>query len=403
MSDIEWQDLESWENDRIIETFISSDEIDQHGEQMSVDALIKIMPWLNKYGFYEWQHTGFPIGKFIGWRLVNGKPQVRVGIHDAAHSNIPQHDKAWMKILEWYKNHGNYGKSSIKGVKNLERHVKINGSDVNKILDMGIWGVGWVGDNAANTKADVTYINQFAKELTPDIIQKAKEVMLKPEKLDRCVREVMAQGKTEEQAFAICNAALQDDIHKHINEERVKEIVREEIKNNMEENRMEKQSEEFDACVAAGIAAGKTEEEARAACSTNLEAFKQEEVMPVTEVPEEPPIDLADMMNRLIALEAAVAELKGAPEAAPAEEVTAEKSVVVGNDGDVTEKIQKAVEDAIKPLKDKLELIGKPAVVKKAQPIPPATQELKKLNPVEIEKMFASGKRDEGLRALGLK
>jgi hypothetical protein len=28
-----------------------------------------------------------------------------------------------------------------------------------------------------------------------------------PKKLDRCVKDVMAQGKSEESAFAICNAA----------------------------------------------------------------------------------------------------------------------------------------------------------------------------------------------------
>lgn len=32
-----------------------------------------------------------------------------------------------------------------------------------------------------------------------------------PAKLDRCVQEVMSQGKTEEQAYAICNAAIKDN------------------------------------------------------------------------------------------------------------------------------------------------------------------------------------------------
>jgi hypothetical protein len=160
-----WVDEKPWENGRVLETFISSDAVDVQGDSILQRGLIKVMPWLNKYGYYEWHHTGFPVGHYLGWRMKDGKVQVRVGFHDTAHSNMPAHDKAWKIVREF----GAKGRSSIKGAPNAIKKL-MNG--VRQIDDLGCFAVGWVGDNAANPFAEVTSVS-FAKgaALKKEVVQ----------------------------------------------------------------------------------------------------------------------------------------------------------------------------------------------------------------------------------------
>jgi len=154
-----WLDERSWSNDRIVETFISSDAGDAHGDTIPQTALAKAMPWYMENGYYEWQHSGFPIGKAIAWRIEDGKIKIRVGIYDSVHSNNPAHDEAWNHI----KRYGTRGMSSIKGSPNAQR--KLPGG-LRELSDMSMWGVGWVGDSGANPMADVTSVS-IAKDFDP--------------------------------------------------------------------------------------------------------------------------------------------------------------------------------------------------------------------------------------------
>lgn len=167
VKDCDWHDLEPWYNDRILDTFISSDEVDLHGDHISPEIFEKILPWFQKYGYYEWQHEGIVIGKILGWRFQDGKPQIRVGIHDSTSSNIPLHDEVWTKI----KSMGLRGMSSIKGIANDQKPTWDGTTQINDITDIGMWGVGWVGDDAANTGANVTFVEEMAKGM----IAKSKE------------------------------------------------------------------------------------------------------------------------------------------------------------------------------------------------------------------------------------
>ena len=46
-----------------------------------------------------------------------------------------------------------------------------------------------------------------------------------PAKLDRCVQQVMRQGKSESQAFAICNAAMKNESTKMQESMKTKETI----------------------------------------------------------------------------------------------------------------------------------------------------------------------------------
>ena len=188
VEDCDWHDLEPWYNDRILDTFISSDEVDLHGDHISPEIFEKILPWFQKYGYYEWQHEGIVIGKILGWRFKDGKPQIRVGIHDSTESNIPIHDEVWTKI----KSMGLKGMSSIKGIANDQKPMWDGTTSINEITDIGMWGVGWVGDDAANTGATVTFIDEMAKGM----IAKSKEAH------DRIVKEY---GKMEKERKYVKN------------------------------------------------------------------------------------------------------------------------------------------------------------------------------------------------------
>ena len=44
-----------------------------------------------------------------------------------------------------------------------------------------------------------------------------------PEKLDRCVNDVKAEGKSEDSAYAICNSSIEADIKEQILETQIKD------------------------------------------------------------------------------------------------------------------------------------------------------------------------------------
>lgn len=152
-----WNDTRPWYNDRIIETIISSESEDYHGEVVNREAIYRVLPFLAQHGIYNYWHTNFPIGEIIGWKInEKGLPVIRVGIHDTRHSNIMQHDEVWDEI----KSYGLKGQSSIEGVSNM---MNTGGGKPDTIQDMGLWAVAWVADGAANPDANLTYVNDMAK------------------------------------------------------------------------------------------------------------------------------------------------------------------------------------------------------------------------------------------------
>lgn len=208
MSD--WLNEQAWvKNDRIIETFISGGGKDLHGDIVDIEKMKDVMPWLVENGFYEWQHEGFPIGKFLGWKEENGKIMVKVGIYDSKDSKFPQHDQIWEVIKNWHKKYGNHGQSSIKGLPVKERIIRYGGRIANKLDLIPMWAVGWVGNNAANKDAVVTRINTAAKSysieyriamITKSLMTVAKQVTTMIENQNEVNR--MEKDKTKEEAPA---------------------------------------------------------------------------------------------------------------------------------------------------------------------------------------------------------
>lgn len=154
-----WNDDRSaeWHNERIMESIISSSDVDFHGEVINQESIINRLPYLSAHGIYNYWHTNFPIGEILAWKLNDeGLPMIKVGIYDTISSNVPQYDEVWNEI----KDFGTKGQSSIEGVSNL---MRTQSGTPDTIEDMGLWAVAWVGDEAANKQAKVTFVNDMAK------------------------------------------------------------------------------------------------------------------------------------------------------------------------------------------------------------------------------------------------
>lgn len=174
LKDTEWMDVSKWENDRIIETVISAPIKDSQNDLIETTAIANVLPWLTRHGYYEWMHTGFPIGKIIGWRLDGGNAMIRVGIHDTKSSRMKIHDKVWKVIKEM----GNRAFSSIKGLPEATRRVSSGSTSFTVIEEIGLYGVGWVGSNPANPEARVTWVNELAKSQRQEVDALLMEINL---------------------------------------------------------------------------------------------------------------------------------------------------------------------------------------------------------------------------------
>jgi len=162
--DIPWQGEKPWPNGRIIESFISSPMVDLQNELLTEETFKQIMPWFNENGVYTWYHSDLVIGKPIGFRFRGGNAEAKFGIFDSQTSGIPYHDEVW-KILQRY---GTKGSSSIRGVPTGKSTVCIDNRCFKKITDIGLWAVGWVGQDPANVGATVNRVS-FAKSLGPEV------------------------------------------------------------------------------------------------------------------------------------------------------------------------------------------------------------------------------------------
>ena len=139
-----------WYNDRVMETYINSPIIDKQNDLIPTDVLEESMDFYMKYGVYSYQHEEIPIGLPLAYKIDDGKIKVKYGIHN----QLEMHDKVWQEIKEY----GTNGGSSIRGETISQDLVCPQGADTsfNKINDLGLWSVSWVGDNPANIEATVT-------------------------------------------------------------------------------------------------------------------------------------------------------------------------------------------------------------------------------------------------------
>ena len=135
-----------------METYISAPIVDKQSDLIPTGTMEDAMDFFMKYGVYSYRHEEMPIGVPLAYKVENAKVKIRVGIHD----ELEMHDSVWKEIQEF----GTTGTSSIRGESVNAKMVCPEGvsSCYNRIDDLGLWSVSWVGDNPANEEATVTNV-----------------------------------------------------------------------------------------------------------------------------------------------------------------------------------------------------------------------------------------------------
>ena len=141
-----------WYNDRVMETYISAPIVDKQGDMVPTETIKEAMDFYMRYGVYSYRHEEMPIGLPLAYKVKNGKVKIRIGIHN----KIGMHDKVWKEI----KDYGPTGASSIRGEATNQEKVCFSENDChNRINELSLWSVSWVGDNPANPEAKVTDVS----------------------------------------------------------------------------------------------------------------------------------------------------------------------------------------------------------------------------------------------------
>ena len=184
-----------WYNDRMMETFISAPVVDKQNDLIPTSVINDSMDFFMKYGVYSYQHEEMPIGIPLAYKIKDGKIKIRVGIH----SRLPMHDKVWKEI----KDYGKRGASSIRG-ETIEQDLvcpENAASCFNKINELGLWSVSWVGDNPANGEATVTDVSVAKGEADNDesFINSTRQSTVMPGAKKDCDCKV-AEADSEEKA-----------------------------------------------------------------------------------------------------------------------------------------------------------------------------------------------------------
>ena len=219
-----------WYNDRIMETYINAPIIDKQNDLIPTNVLEDSMDFYMKYGVYSYQHEEIPIGLPLAYKIDDGKIKVKYGIHN----QLEMHDNVWKEI----KDFGTKGASSIRGETLSQDMVCPEGADscFNKINDLGLWSVSWVGDNPANVEATVTDVAMAKADKGLNFINETNKiaVMAKKDADCECTTEKAEETevveepevKSEEVSVEVIEPEELPDV---VDEEEVKEDEPEEL------------------------------------------------------------------------------------------------------------------------------------------------------------------------------
>ena len=216
-----------WYNDRVMETYINAPIIDKQNDLIPTNVLEESMDFYMKYGVYSYQHEEIPIGLPLAYKIDEGKIKVKYGIHN----QLEMHNKVWDEI----KDFGTKGASSIRGETLSQDMVCPEGADTcfNKINDLGLWSVSWVGDNPANVEATVTEVAMAKADNGLNFINETNKiaVMTKKDADCECSSEKAEETteeevKSEEVAVEVISPEELPDV---VEEEEVKEDEPEEL------------------------------------------------------------------------------------------------------------------------------------------------------------------------------
>jgi hypothetical protein len=127
----------------------------------------------------------------LAYKVKNGKVKIRIGIH----SKIAMHDKVWKEI----KNYGPSGASSIRGEATNQEKVCYSENDChNRINELSLWSVSWVGDNPANPEAKVTDV----------AMAKSKSVQVTLDEVEGMVEKIIERKGSQYCLYAKKNRKL---------------------------------------------------------------------------------------------------------------------------------------------------------------------------------------------------
>jgi hypothetical protein len=124
-----------------------------------------------------------PIGLPLAYKVKDGKVKIRIGIHN----KIGMHDKVWKEI----KDYGPSGASSIRGEATHQEKVCLSENDChNRINELSLWSISWVGDNPANPEAKVTDVSMAKSnsvQVTLDEVESMVEKIIERKKGKYCL------------------------------------------------------------------------------------------------------------------------------------------------------------------------------------------------------------------------
>ena len=180
-----------WYNDRVMETYISSPIVDKQNDMIPTETIKEAMDFYMRYGVYSYRHEEMPIGLPLAYKIKDGKVKIRVGIHN----KIKMHDKVWKEIGDY----GPSGASSIRGEATDQEKVCHSENDChNRINELSLWSISWVGDNPANPEAKVTEV----------AMAKSKSVQITLDEVEAMVEKIIERKNGQYCLYAKKNRKL---------------------------------------------------------------------------------------------------------------------------------------------------------------------------------------------------
>ena len=180
-----------WYNDRVMETYISAPIVDKQGDMVPTKTVKEAMDFYMRYGVYSYRHEEMPIGLPLAYKVKNGKVKIKIGIHN----KIAMHDKVWKEIRDY----GPSGASSIRGEATDQEKVCYSENDChNRINELSLWSVSWVGDNPANPEAKVTDV----------AMAKSKSVQVTLDEVEGMVEKIIERKGSQYCLYAKKNRKL---------------------------------------------------------------------------------------------------------------------------------------------------------------------------------------------------
>lgn len=207
---IAYQSVKEHPSCRHFEGIISSERLDKQGDVMTLDATFQALDKLvNRGGFGMDLHKNLPVSFVyqVEKRAYDGK-EVIYG-YGVLYRGEAYYDYVWELIKSGQRNAFSIGGFALKF------HDECDAKSCYRRIDEVAANEITHCPEGANPDAKLVDFNRLAKtcsvcgeEVEDFEEQEGVEEIAKPDKLEDCVGDVMAQGYDESSAHAICNSSL---------------------------------------------------------------------------------------------------------------------------------------------------------------------------------------------------